>query len=130
MKASSIFPAPGVDGPALSDRIGIEMAFEQKTFAASCATPPPDRDDAAARNWGQRRVKAERLNLAHHETGQLALALGLRIAFALHHMGEEIEAGARRCAPAGLLGLIGAPLGWHDTGSACWQRPLAGGRKA
>ena len=71
------------------------MAVEQKTFAASCATPPPDRVDAVARNRGQRRVKAERLNLAHHETGQLALALGLRIALVLHHMGEEIEAGAR-----------------------------------
>lgn len=99
-------PRPGVDGPALSDRIGIEMAVEQKTFAASCATSPPDRVDAAARNRGQRRVKAKRLNLAHHETGQLAFALGLRIAFARTiwaRKSRQARASMRASSASGLI---------------------------
>lgn len=87
------FSGPGIDGPTFGDGVGVNVAVEQQALAPARAAPAADGVDAVARHWRQRSVQAQGTHLVSHERRQCALAVGLAIAFVLHHAGQEFEAG-------------------------------------
>jgi hypothetical protein len=48
MKSVVDLAAPGVDGPALADRVGVDMAVEQQALAAAGPAQAADGVDALA----------------------------------------------------------------------------------
>ncbi len=84
----------GVDGPALGDRIGIEMAVEQQALAAALAFQATDRVEPPTVVEGlQLGFDADLCKLSRHPARQNLLALGFRMALVLDHLRQKIEAG-------------------------------------
>jgi len=66
-KVAVIQSAPGIDGPAPADRVGVQVAVEQQAAGAAAAAPGADGVEALGFDRLQHRFEAEGGHVFDHE---------------------------------------------------------------
>src|SRR5262245_28579241 len=82
---------PRIDGPALGDGIGVEMAVEEERGSVARTLEPSDGVESAFRHGLELGAEPDPLHAFDHEAGELALFGRAAVALVADHCREKIE---------------------------------------